>query len=321
MNPTLSAQASRAAQQGQRMLVEDRNRANAARGQYNTYSGQVSGAQKELQSQAKYMQGAGSGINLYNTQLSKLQSESGYNPAQLADANKSLFSMTGALNSANNQFNTPGGVGAYGMSAPALASYEGSILQPLQTGVSNANTMVGTLNSELQNFMTGASQAATVGVQSEQNVVDALNKAVVNYQAQASDALQNMQFYSKLASDQGGLNAQQAQNYAQAQQAYAASQQALAQASLFMSQTRGQNIANIGNQRLLDEQARKPAPPVANAQKTAATVGGSSHAPDVWQDNKDFWTGTAPRAVGGAAKAVGRGAVGWGKGLLTGASW
>lgn len=263
MNPNIAAQANQAAQQGQALLSDYQNKSASAQGQYNSFTDQATQANKQLQDQTAFMQGEGSATNLYNTKQKSLEQETGFNPMQMQDANKTLFGLTGALTSAANQFSTPGGVGAYGMSAPALAGYQGSILQPLQAGVSNANTQVGVLNTQLQNILTGAGQYAATGVQGEQVVVDSLNKAVVNYQNQAAGALQNMQFYSDLASKQGGLNAQQAQNYAAAQQAYASAQQAIAQAGLLIAQTKTANLANQQTQNVMN--APKPSAPTANS--------------------------------------------------------
>jgi hypothetical protein len=274
MNPTLQQQASQSAQQGQRMLSEDQATAASSKNDYTNYSNQANQANQQLQGEASYMQGAGSGENVYNRELGTLQTQSGYNPQQLSDANKTLFNLTGAANSANSQFNTPGGVGAYGVSAPALASYEGSILNPLTTGVNTANTEVGALNAELGTFETGASQATTGQVQSEQNVVTALTQAAQNYQTQASAALQNMQFYNDLASKQGGLNAQEQQSYAAAEQAYAQATQAIAQSKYILSQTTGQNILNQASQ----NQLNKPAPPTPN-KAPSAPVGSAIPSP------------------------------------------
>lgn len=254
------------------MLQSDLDTSKQAGTDYTNYMGQVSGANQNLQNEAQYMQGEGSGENTYNRQLTNLETQSGYNPQQLSDANKSLFSLTGALNSANNQMNTPGGVGAYGMSAPALASYEGSILNPLQTGVANANTQVGALNNELGTFETGASQTASSQVQSEAATVTALQSAVQNYQAQADSALQKMQSFAQLASTQGGLNASMQQSYATASAQYAAASQAIAQSKLLLSQTAGQNIANTAAQNQLN--APKPAAPTPNAAASSSSQSG-----------------------------------------------
>jgi GTP cyclohydrolase II len=217
MNPAqLQAQATQSAQQGQQAYNTDVSQANNYKGQYDTDTAQASQANANLQKQAQYMQGAGSGQNVYNTQLSSLESQHGYNPQSLANANANLFAMNGALNGASQQFNTPGGVGAYGLSAPALAGYESSVLSPLQQGVQNANTQVGTLNNELGTFMTGANQATTSQVQSEQNTANALNQVYANANTQAANAMSQMQNYLTLAQKQGGLNATNAQGYATA---------------------------------------------------------------------------------------------------------
>lgn len=268
----IAAQAAQAAQQGQQMMSEDQANSSAASNNYNNYNSQATQANQNLQSEAAYMQGAGSGENTYNRTLQTQENNVGFNPQQLSDANKTLFAASGAANSANNAFNTAGGVGAYGMSAPSLASYEGSILNPLQTGVANANTQVGALNTELGTLQTGASQATSANVQGEQNTVTALNNAVTNYQSQAAQALQNMQFYSQLASTQGGLNASMQQDYANTVQLYAAAKQAEAQAGYLISQTTGQNYQNQAMLNQLNAPkapAAPPAPPRPNAAPAA----------------------------------------------------
>lgn len=267
MNPSITAQAAQSAAQGQQMLSQDQATAANSQNQYNGYAAQTSQANQNLQNYTQYMQGAGSGQNVYNNELGQLQSQ--YDPnlqGQLSGANQSLFQLTGAQNAANQQFNNPGGVGQYGLSAAALGGYEQSVMNPLQTGVANANTQVNALNGQLGTLMTGANQATTSQVQGEQTTAQALNSAVTNYQAQASAALQNMQFYSGLASTQGGLNATNAQAYASAQQGYADAQNALAQIKLYAAQsnqanaqagylgaqTVGQGITNTASQNQLN---------------------------------------------------------------------
>lgn len=298
MNPSIQAQASQSAQQGQQLLSQDKATAAQSGQDYNTYSSEASNANKNLESEADYMKGAGSGENVYNRELGTLESQNGFNPQQLSDANSTLFKLSGALNSANNQFSTPGGVGAYGVSAPALSAYEGSILAPLTTGVQTANTQVGTLNNELGTFETGAGQATTSQVQSEQNTVTALTQAAQNYQSQASAALQNMQFYSQLASTQGSLNASEQQAYAAATQDYAAATQAAAQTKYILSQTTGQNITNQADINQLPNgtsiggftsQQRKPAPPAPNKAPAAAPAPRPSGGGGILHDlNKPF---------------------------------
>ncbi len=261
MNPAqLTAQANQAAAQGQQLLGQDQSQASSSNANYGAYSTQANQAAQQAQSQAQYMQGAGSGANVYNQQLQNQISQFDPNiTGQLSSANQSLFGLTGALNGASQQFNTPGGVGAYGLSAPALAGYESAALSPLQQGVSNANTQVGALNSQLGTLQSGANQATTSQVQTEQGSLTGLTQAAAAYQAQASTALQNAQFYSQLAQQQGGLNAQQQQAYATAIQGYttanAAMLQAQASAKYLASQTVGQNLTNQGSQNTLNSQA------------------------------------------------------------------
>lgn len=281
MNPSIQAQAAKSAQQGQQLLQQDQNQAASSKADYTRYQGEAEDANKNLQSEASYMQGAGSGSNVYNTELDQLEGKNGYNPQQLSDANATLFNLTGAVNSANKQFSTPGGVGAYGVSAPALASYEGSILTPLTTGMQTANTEVGALNTELGTMETGASQAATSQVQSEQATVTALTNAVANYQSMASAALQNMQFYSNLASQQGSLNASEQQSYAAAVAAYASATQAIAQSKYILAQTTGQNLANVGAENTLNAQEAKQKQAQAQATSNAEynAMGGAAEKP------------------------------------------
>ena len=252
---TLAQMAQTSYQQGQQLEAQDESEATSNKADYTNYSNEADSANKNLQSEAAYMQGAGSGQNVYNSELGTLENSAGYNPQQLADANKTLFSLTGALNSTNAQFNTPGGVGQYGVSAPALASYESSILNPLQTGANTANTEVGALNTELGTFETGASQATGSQVQSEQNTVTALTNAVANYTNLAQNAMSQMQFYSQLASQQGNLNAQEQNSFAQAQQAYAAATQAIAQSKYLLAQTAQQNMQNQQTSAYMGSQA------------------------------------------------------------------
>jgi hypothetical protein len=260
---TLSQQAAQAQQQGQQLLDSDNAQAAQSKTDYTNYSNQATQANQNLQSQAAYMQGEGSGQSVYNANEANQMKLAGYNSDQQADAEKSLYSLTGAFNGANSQFNTAGGVGAYGVGAGALAGYESSILQPLQTGVANANTMVGQGNTAFANAANATAQLTTNQVQGEQATVTALTNAVQNYQSQAAAALNNMQFYSQLTSTQGGLNATEQQSYAQAEQAYASAQQAIAQSKLLIATTTGQNLTNQAAQNQLN--APKVAAPVKNS--------------------------------------------------------
>jgi hypothetical protein len=214
--------------QSQAMTNQDLSNASNYTNQYNTDVGQSQAAQQGVQNQIQYMQGAGSGQNVYNQELGQLTSQHDPNiQGQLSGANASLFGLTGALNGANQSFNQPGGVGAYGLSSAALGGYENSVLNPLQQGVSNANTQVNALNSQLGTLMTGANQATTSNVQTEQSSLTGLQSQYTNALAQQAQAQSNMQFYSQLASTQQGLTASQAAAYAQAQAAFQTSSAAM----------------------------------------------------------------------------------------------
>lgn len=233
----LAAQAQTAATQGNTAYNSDINNASTASGQYAGQQANEAQQQQAMQNQTAYMQGAGSGQNVYNNELGTLTSNYGFNPAQLSNANKNLFSLNGALNGANTQFTTPGGVGAYGVSAPSLASYESGVLNPLTTGTSNANTQVTALNNELGTIMGGANNATTAQMTSEQNTVTNLQNTFTAAQTQANQALSQLQYYSTLATTQQGLNATQQQGYETAIQTYQ-------QAQLTLQQISGQAIAN-----------------------------------------------------------------------------
>lgn len=242
---TLAQQAATAAAQGQQLISQDQSTAAGSQADYNNYSNQANQASQQEQAEAQYMQGAGSGANQFNTAQQAQFQQEGYDPQQMVDANKSLFAINGALNAANAQFNTPGGVGMYGVSAPAMASYESSMLTPLQTGLGEANANLGQLNSEYNNANTAAGISTTNQVQSEQNSATALSQAATQFQGQAAAALQNMQFYNQLASTQGNLNSEEQASYGQAEQAYATAQNMLAEIQQYNTQS-SLNTAQAG---------------------------------------------------------------------------
>lgn len=229
----LQSQATTATQQGQQLLSQDQAQAGTSQGDYQNYSNQANTATGQAQSLANYMQGAGSGANVYNQQLGGMEQQAGYNPQTTQAAQQSLYQLNGMLNGANSQFAMGGNTAALGggASAGAMGNIEQSILQPLQGGLSNANTILNTQNTALQNAMTGANQATTSQVQTEQGGLTGLNQAAANYQSQAASALQNVQFFNQLAQQQGGLNASQQQAYANAIQGYTQAQAALTAAN------------------------------------------------------------------------------------------
>lgn len=285
MNPSVTAQANQAAQQGQQALAQDNSNASTYQEQYGNYQNQADQANQQLKSYTNYMQNAGNPQNLYNQQVSQAEQDQGFDPHTLATATQNLTQSQNALNSLNQA--SQSSTGGYGLSGAQLGGYYASQSQPLSNQVQNQNTAVGNLQQLYQNSLQSGQQGATLGFQGEQLTSQNLNQVYQNSQNQAAQALQQMQFYSQLAQSQGGMNATMAQNYAQAQQAYAAAQQAIAQSGFLLSQTTGQNLTNEQTQNAINagnaaKSKGSPAPPVANksnpatnnnAQKVAATNG------------------------------------------------
>lgn len=254
MNPTqLAAQANQAAQQGQQQYQNDTATSSAAGGQYNSEHAAAGAANSNLQGYTQYMQGAGSGTNLYNSGLSSAEGAIGFDPSVLATAAKNLTqsqNAQAALNTASQS-----STGGYGLSGAQLGGYYASQAAPLASQVGAQSTAVGNLTGLLTASQNQASQYAGVGVQGEQATSAALNQVFQNANTQASQSQQQMQYYSTLASTQGSLNAQEQAAYSSAQQAYqqaklaiAQASQAYAQAGLASSQTAGQNLVNTAAQ-------------------------------------------------------------------------
>ena len=259
MNPqALQQQASQAATQGQQLLGQFRSSADSNTADYNTYKNQASTANQQLQDQTKYMQGAGSGTNLYNTALAGQESNVGLDPAQLTAQGQNLAGIQNQLLAVNQR----AGQGQFGLSGPGASAYWAAQTAPLSTAAQQQGNSYGQLMNAYQVAQTGANQSAGLGLQGEQAVSDNLNKAMQGYQAQAQTSAAQAQFYSDLAQKQGGLNAQQQQAYATAIQGYtlanaamlqaqaamvsakAASQKAAADAALEGQQTQGAQYAN-----------------------------------------------------------------------------
>jgi len=218
------------------MTNQDLGQASNFSNQYNQDVNASNAAQQGVQSQIQYMQGAGSGQNLYNQQLQSLQNQ--YDPnlgKQITSGTNALNLANGALNGLSNQFNSAGGgIGGFGMTGTGVANYEQAALQPLQAGAQTANNSLTQYNNLLGNLTTGANQATTAGVQTEQGALTGLQSQYTNALAQQQQAQSQMQFYSQLASTQQGLTASQAAAYAQAQSAFQNAGAAIEQAQAAM---------------------------------------------------------------------------------------
>lgn len=239
MQPNLAAQASQAAAQGQQQLSNYNAQAGQSKNDYGTYQAQTDAANNAVKQQAQYMQGEGSGMNQYNTALQSQLTAQGYDPAQMTAARNNLNQQQGALSAYSDFANT--GAAKFGLNAGGFAAANAGTLGSLNNNIASQQGVVNGLGDIYGRAQAGANQAAGHQVQSEQNALGGLQDVYANAANQRDQAASMMNFYNDLAQKQGGMNAQQQQNYAQAQQAYAAASQATAQAALLAQQT---NLAN-----------------------------------------------------------------------------
>ena len=251
MNPSqLAAQASQSAQQGQDLFNSDKAQSAAAGSQYNTYQGQANTAAQNQSDYTKYMQGAGSGTNLYNTGLSNAQQMYGFDPKTLATATQNLTQSQNAQAALNQA--SQSSTGGYGLSGAQLGSFYQSQAAPLSNQVNAQSTAVGNLTGLANTAQTQANQVAGAGLQGEQTTAKSLNDVFVNAKAQSDQALQNMQFYSQLASTQGGMNASNTKAYNDALNAYQQGQAAMAQAAASYAQAGLLSAQTVGQQQQND---------------------------------------------------------------------
>lgn len=243
MPPSIAAQASQAAAQGQQQLSNYNAHAGQSKNDYGTYQGQANAANTQVQDYTKYMAGEGSGMNQYNqglgTYLGNGQLGVHYDPNEMASATTNLNQANGALSAYSDYANQ--GAAKFGLNAGGFAAANAGTLSSLNNNIAVNQGKVGQLLDKYKTAQTGANQAAGLQVQSEQNTLGGFQKVYENAANQRDQAAQMMNFYNDLAQKQGGMNAQQAQAYATAQQQYAAAGQAAAQAALLAQQT---NLAN-----------------------------------------------------------------------------
>lgn len=243
MPPNVAAQASQAAAQGQQQLTNYNNQATQSKNDYGTYQGQADAANNAVQQQAQFIQGAGSGTNLYNNQLSTFlgngQNGVGYDAGAAQQATQGLAQGLGQQADYNNYMNTA--ASKFGLNAGGFAAANAAGQAQNNNNVNMASQLNNAYLAKYATAQTGANQATGLGVQTEQNALTGLQNTYTNAAGQRDQAAQMMQFYNGLAQQQGSLNASQQQAYATAQQQYAAAGQAAAQAALLSQQT---NLAN-----------------------------------------------------------------------------
>lgn len=246
MPPSVAAQASQAAAQGQSQLANYNSQAATSAGQYGNYQGQADAANSAVQNQANYMAGAGSGTNLYNTALTGQEQQLGYDPAQMTAARGNLNQANGALSAYSDYANQA--ASKFGLNAGGFAAANSGALSGLNNNIAAQQGVVNGLSSIYGQAQTGANQSAGLGVQGEQNTLGGLQDVYTNASNARDQAASMMNFYNNLAQQQGTLNAQQQQAYATAQQQYAAAGQAAAQAAFLVQQTQQQSLQNQQSQ-------------------------------------------------------------------------
>lgn len=251
----LQAQAAQAAQQGQSQLSDYNNKASNYTGQYNDFTNQASAAGQGVSDYTKYMQGEGSAGNQYHKELGSQLGQVGYDPAQMTAARGNLNQATGAMSAYSDFANTA--ASKWGMNAGGFAAANAGALSGLNNNVAANQGVVNSMSDLYKTAQAGANQFTGQVVQGQHETLGGLQSTYANAANQRDSAASMINFYNKLAQDQGTLNAQQQQYYTQAQQAMASAQQLMAQSSLLMSQTTGQNQQNTKTQNGMDSQAYK----------------------------------------------------------------
>lgn len=249
MNPSITAQASQNAAQGQQRLADYTNNANTQQGNYNNYNGQVDTARTGVANYVQGMQGAydpntgnGNAGSAYTYGLNDQLGRLGYNPEQMTAATTNLNQANGAMSAYNDFANQA--ASKWGMNAGGFAAANAGALGAINNNIASNQGQVAQLMDKYKTGQTGANQFAGQVVQGEHETLGGLQQVVTNAISQRDSAANMLQFYQGLAQKQGDLNAQDAQFYAQAQQAYAAANQALAQAGYIGAQMQGQKLKN-----------------------------------------------------------------------------
>lgn len=216
------------------MLQDDNNNAANFKAQYNDYNGQADAARQGVSNYTDYMKNEGSAGNQYHGEMTKQLGDLGYDPEQMTTARNNLNSATGALSAYSDFANTA--ASKFGMNAGGFAAANSGALGSLNNNIASNQTVVNGLSDLYKTAQTGANQFTGQVIQGEQNTLGGLQSVYDEAAKQRDSAASMLQFYSDLASKQGGLNAQQQQYYAAAQQAYASASAAQAQAALYGKQ-------------------------------------------------------------------------------------
>jgi hypothetical protein len=284
---TLGQNAAQSYAQGNQMLAEDQSKAQQYTADYGKYQGQADTANQNLQQYTDYIKNAGNPQNLYNTELTKAQGVVGYDPGALGAATQNLIRTQNALNA--SQQASQNSTGGFGMSGAQLGNYYAQQQAPLSAQLQNQNSSVAGLTNLYQQTLTQGQQGAALGFQGEQLTSQNLAQIFTNAKDQAAQALSNMQFYSQLASSQGGLNAQQQQYYATAVSSLKSAQAAMIQANA-AAQKASAESAQINQSVAL---AKQIADTYGGAKGAAAALGYNQDVLPTSPITKDTAAGTA----------------------------
>lgn len=235
MGPDIGALASQAAARGNQQLQDYTTKAADYRGQFGNYQSQADAANKNVQNYTNYMQNEGSAGNQYDTAFTQQKNDLHYDPNQMGAARANLNQATGALSAYSDFANTA--ASKWGLNAGGFAAANAGALSGINNNIASNQNVVNGLSDLYKTAQTGANAKTGLVLQGEHETLGGLQATFTNAASQRDSAASMMNFYDKLASDQGGLNAQQQQAYGQAKAAYAAASASAAQAGLLMQQT------------------------------------------------------------------------------------
>lgn len=288
----LTADQQAAINQSNAMQQDFTNKANSYAGDYSNYQNQANQAQGDIKNLNTYMSGAGSATNLYNNALTSQEGQTGYNQQQMQASMQNLSQAQGSLSAYNDFANTA--ASKYGMNAGGLAAANAGAQGSINNNIAAASQGFANQQKAYELAQTGAAQQSGLGVQQQQTQLAGYKNVYDNAFAQQQQAQANMQAYSKLAQDQGGLTAQQYQAYAQSNALAIQADAAMKQAQAAMVSAQGSAAANYAsaNQTNYNTQQTQQsnAAAAAKAQQQAAAQAAAASRPAAPQQQSWFQT-------------------------------
>lgn len=277
MNPT---QLNQEVSGAQRLGSQLQSQYNAqSKQQYGAYTGaqkQANQAYQNLGSYNKYLQGAGSGANLYNTGVTQAEQAQGFDPATLATATQNLTRTQNAL--AASQAAAQSSTGGYGLSGAQLGNYYATQQQPLAQQGQAQSTAVGNLQQLYQNALTSGQNYTGAQLQSQGLVSQNMQSQYQNAVSQMQTTGQTLTEIQKLQQQQGYLTAQQVSAYQNAYSGYVSAQASMRQAAASALSAQASMIGAQAQAGLYNQQAAQIAQQIklANQRSASPTPGLSS---------------------------------------------